>query len=251
VQRAPVDVNKAVQVASVYGQTYNVIITGNQGSGTYTYSFGDLLFSTVTPISLTLNGIGFPSNVQLAYQYNRCNAERTPSTDYTAITTNYQDTSGYIANVTVTICDETGAVVYTNSYLDTTDFTDTWLNAQANITYTESVSVNSIEYGAISYAYTLPAKGSAQSDPWYLPLGTISEFDIGSIIPMAAIGICFFLFTPKNAYLGGVLAAAVAAVEVYMGWININIGFIMGAFIFSVLAGITYVKRRDYAPQVS
>jgi len=237
IERRKVDVEKKIFCSCIYGQLYTIQIKG----GVVSYTYGDLLFSNVYSIPLTLKGIEFPQNVILAYKYNRVYAER--YNNYSTIKVSYEDTQGYLANVTVTIYYQNETTAASASYNDTTAFVYTWLMAEYNETYIARVVITHSQYGTMNYNAIL-YRGGYNVKPWSFPLGTLGNLNTADIIPAFIIGGCFLIVSARNAYVGGILASFMATLMTIWGWISIPAAWLMGALVFSILLAFTYAKRR-------
>lgn len=239
VEKCKVDVEKKVQMNLKQGIHYNLVISDGAS-----YTFGDLLMTSTTAISLTLKGINFPQEIITAYRYNRIYAER--YNNFSTIKVTYQDTLGFLADVTVDIYfeNETKATS-TTRYDGTAAFVYTWLLAQYNETYTVRVVIIHSQYGTMNYNSIL-YRGGYNVRPWSFPLGTIPNLNTADIIPMFILGGCFLIFSKANAYVSGFFVVGMAALMCILGWVSIPASMIMAAFVVVVLLALVSSKRRSY-----
>jgi hypothetical protein len=239
IERRKVDTKQRIHCEAIYAQSYDIKLKSN----TTTYTYGDLLFSNVQIIPLTLKGIDFPQNIILAYQYNRIYAER--YNNFSTIKTTYQDTLGYLANVSVLIYFENETLAASSNYTNTAAFIYTWLMAQYNQTYIVRVTIIHSVYGTMNYN-TVFYRGGYNVRPWSFPLGSIPNMNTADIMPLFILGGCFLVFSKANAYLSGFLACAVAMFMSVWGWMSIPATAILTAFIVTILVAIAYAKRRVF-----
>jgi hypothetical protein len=239
VEKRKVDAEDKVQFLLREGEKYT--ITVEDGAS---YSYGDILFTTTTTISLTLKGIDFPQDILLSYQYVRIYGTRTFATPNGTIVVNYVDTLGKTNNVVITIMYNNGTVAYTTTVSGSSTFSDTWSSAMNNTDYRLSCTITHDQFGVMGWKQYLPRTFSEAPFPlaW---LGTWG-FDSSQLIPALLIVFVFGCFSVLNAYIGAFFGTVTATILAYIGWISIPSTMIVTAFAFCVLLGITVAKRRGY-----
>lgn len=238
VEKRKVDVEKKIQMSLQSGRHYNIVIS----NGT-SYTFGDLLMTPITFITLTLKGLDFPEEVILAYQYVRIYAER--YNNYSTIKVTYQDTQGDLADVSVDIYFENETVAASTSYDDTSAFVYTWLLAQYNETYTVRVVITHSTYGTMNYNSIL-YRGDYNVNPWNFNIGTIPYVNTADILPTFILFGSFLIFSKANAYVGAFFSVGMAVILCRLGWLSIPASALLAGGVFTIMVGITYAKRRTY-----
>lgn len=239
VERRKVDAEQKIDTWAICEQLYTIKIMNPSNATSYTY--GDLLFSYVQTIPLTLKGLDFPQSVILSYRYNRIFSER--YNNFSTIKTSYEDTLGDLANVTAIIYFQNETMADSSNYTDTASFIYTWLMAQYNESYIVRVVITHSKYGIMNYNAILSHGGSF--NPWNFPLGSLNaNVSTADIIPNIIIFACFLLFSKSNAHVGAFLAVAVTIFLCLFGWVSIPATAIMASLVFTIMLGIAYAKRR-------
>lgn len=238
VERQAVDMEKKVSFYLEMWMKYTLTI---QVDGSYTY--GDLLFTSETSMTLTLKGIEFPQDIILAYQYNRIYAYR--HNNQSSISVVYQDTQEELSNVKIDVQFENGSSVsgsYPYWQNSTYYFNHTYTSAIYNTTYIVKVMIYHPTYGNMPYN-TVLAQGWTQQ-PFALPIGTIPGMNIANVIPIIIILACFLAFSQINAPTGAFVGTMMAIVLTWWGWIIIPSGLLVSAVAFTIMFGLAYARRK-------
>jgi hypothetical protein len=240
IERRKLDADRKIHSWSLYGNLYNIKILSN----TTSYTYGDLLFSNLATIPLTVKGLDFPQTVILAYKYNRIYAER--YNNYSTIKVSYEDTLGDLANVTISIKFDNATEAASTSYDNTASFVYTWLLAEYNESYYVQTVITHSLYGIMNYNAHL-YHGGYNVSPWNFPLGSLnSNISTADIIPNIIIFGCFLIFSKANAFVAPFFATAVTIILCLLGWSSIPATAIMAALVFTIMLGIAYAKRRVF-----
>jgi hypothetical protein len=239
-ERRKLDLEQKINSWAIYGELYSIKIRSN----TTSYTYGDLLFANVQTIPLTVKGLDFPSNIILAYKYNRIYAER--YNNYSTIKVSYEDTLGDLANVTISIKFDNGTEAASTSYDNTASFVYTWLLAEYNESYYVQTVITHSLYGIMNYNAHL-YHGGYNVSPWNFPLGSLnSNVSTADILPNFIIFSCFLIFSKANAFVAPFFATAVTIILCLLGWVSIPATAIMAALVFTIMLGIAYAKRRAF-----
>lgn len=237
VEKRRVDVERKIVMSLVNGVKYNLIIQNGA-----TYTFGDLLMTSITTVQLTLKGIEFPREVELTYKYVRVYGTRSWDVSGTGnITITYEDTLELTTDVDIYINYRNGTNAY-NTTIAADSFNHVWTSALNNTDYAVICDINHQRYGEYDWRQYFPRTFS--EPPWGLGfLGTL-PFDTSIIIPMFLILFVAGCFSQVNAEVGAFMAVLTAIILTYMGWINISAGYLITAFCLAILMGIIYAKRK-------
>lgn len=238
VEKRKVDVDKKIVMALKNGEKYTIVI--QDGSS---YTFGDLLMTSTTTITLTLKGVDFPKETLLTYKYVRIYGTRAWGVAGTGnITITYQDTLELTTSVKIDINYKNGTNAYTHTETDDS-FNHVWASALNNTDYAVVCTITHERYGSYSWKQYFPRTFS--DAPWGLDwLGTSLPFATSTIIPMFLILFVAGCFSQINAEVGAFSAVVTALILTYMGWINIPAGALVTAFSLVILMAIIYSKRR-------
>lgn len=239
VEKVKVDAAKSISMNLVAGETYQFLIGGE----TYTYVYGDVLATEATMIQLILKGTDFPKETLLMYPYLTLYANRTFTGDSDApIIVRYIDGKGETQNFTVTFTDQNGVVAYSYSTV-ADDLTVNWGGAADINSYTVSVEIEHTTYGSYTWKQYCPAAGGA---PVNLDLSFLGSWsiDLTYFIPIILIVIVAGCFSAMNAEVGAIVAAILAVILTYMGWIPIAPGLLVTALSLAILMALVYNKRR-------
>ena len=234
VEKRRVDVENKLVFNLVKDCKYTVDI----GNG-INYVYGDLLFNSVSEVTLTLKGFEFPSDLVLAYQYNRIYGYR----DNDTITTIYEDTKELLADVRIDITFENGTSVAGFPYWinDTYAFSYPLAGLEHNETYVEHVTIYHELYGTLRYNQIYARGWSVQ--PFLIPFGSIPNMNMANVIPMIIIIGCTLAFSQINAPTGAFIGTSMATVMTWWGWIEISWGLLVAAIVFTIFFAITYARR--------
>lgn len=239
VEKVKVDSANSISMNLVAGETYQFLI----GDETYTYVYGDVLATEATTIQLILKGTDFPKETLLMYPYLTLYANRTFTGDSDApIIVRYIDGKGETQNFTVTFTDQNGVVAYSYSTV-ADDLTVNWGGAADINSYTVSVEIEHTTYGSYTWKQYLQAEGGA---PVNLDLSFLGSWsiDLTYFIPIILIVIVAGCFSAMNAEVGAIVAAILAVILTYMGWIPIAPGLLVTALSLAILMALVYNKRR-------
>lgn len=239
VEKVKVDSANIISMNLVAGETYQFLI----GDETYTYVYGDVLATEATTIQLILKGTDFPKETLLMYPYLTLYANRTFTGDSDApIIVRYIDGKGETQNFTVTFTDQNGVVAYSYSTV-ADDLTVNWGGAADINSYTVSVEIEHTTYGTYTWKQYLQAEGGA---PVNLDLSFLGSWsiDLTYFIPIILIVIVAGCFSAMNAEVGAIVAAILAVILTYMGWIPIAPGLLVTALSLAILMALVYNKRR-------
>lgn len=239
VEKVKVDSANIISMNLVAGETYQFLI----GDETYTYVYGNVLATEATTIQLILKGTDFPKETLLMYPYLTLYANRTFTGDSDApIIVRYIDGKGETQNFTVTFTDQNGVVAYSYSTV-ADDLTVNWGGAADINSYTVSVEIEHTTYGTYTWKQYLQAEGGA---PVNLDLSFLGSWsiDLTYFIPIILIVIVAGCFSAMNAEVGAIVAAILAVILTYMGWIPIAPGLLVTALSLAILMALVYNKRR-------
>ena len=239
VEKVKVDSANSISMNLVAGETYQFLI----GDETYTYVYGDVLATEATTIQLILKGTDFPKETLLMYPYLTLYANRTFTGDSDApIIVRYIDGKGETQNFTVTFTDQNGVVAYSYSTV-ADDLTVNWGGAADINSYTVSAEIEHTTYGSYTWKQYLQAEGGA---PVNLDLSFLGSWsiDLTYFIPIILIVIVAGCFSAMNAEVGAIVAAILAVILTYMGWIPIAPGLLVTALSLAILMALVYNKRR-------
>lgn len=239
VEKRKVDEQNKLQFSMIQGEKYTLEIKNGAS-----YTFGELLFTSDTTITLTLKGIEFPQDVILSYRYVRVYAER--HNNLSSVSVLFEETQSRSCSVEIDILYENLTSlggIYPYTYGSTTAFNHTWVSANYTFNYVVQVEITHPSYGVMNYNQIL-ARGFSVA-PWDFPLGTLSiEFDTAYILPIILIIACFLIFSRINAYIAPFLATCVAILLTWWGWIPISSVALMASMVFSIILALVYKKKR-------
>jgi len=241
VEKRKVDTEDKIMASLVNGDKY--VIEIKDGAS---YTFGDVLFTSDTTVTLILKGIEFPQNIILAYRYVRIYAYR--HNNLSSISVTFEETQSLECDVDIDIQFENGtsvSVTYPYTYNDVTDFNHTWTSAEYNITYVVKTVITHPTYGEMPYN-TILARSFSGVD-WTIPLGNIPSVDgaflTSSIIPLVLIFGSFLLFSRINSYVAAFVGTGVATLLAWWNWIPIPAPALVGAFFFAIILALEAKKK--------
>jgi len=201
------------------------------------------LATEATTIQLILKGTDFPKETLLMYPYLTLYANRTfVSGSDAPIIIRYLDSKDETLNFTITFTDQNGVNAYTYTVVSS-DITLTWNSAVDTNSYTVSVEIEHTTYGTYTWKQYLQAEGGA---PVNLDLSFLGSWsiDLTYFIPIILIVIVAGCFSAMNAEVGAIVAAILAVILTYMGWIPIAPGLLVTALSLAILMALVYNKRR-------
>lgn len=236
VEKRKVDVEPKIVMNLVNGRKYTLLL--KDGSS---YTFGELLMTSTTTITLTFKGLEFPEENLLTFRWVRIHCGRRFATPNGSIAITYNDTLTQTAKVDIYIRYRNGTYVY-NATETADSFFHNWTVALNNTDYRVEAIIDHATLGTLTARWFVPRELSGA--PWGMDfLGTL-PFDTSSIIPLFII-LCFAgLFSALNAPMGAFVAVIVTAIFVWMGWLSISGGLLIAAFAFAIMLAIIYAKRR-------
>jgi hypothetical protein len=236
VEKRKVDVETKLTMHLKLDRRYTLSIV--DGSS---YTFGELLTTTSTTITLTLRGIDFPKETLLIYKYVRIYGLRGFGTPTGNISITYQDTLNMTNNVNIDINYRNGTNAYTT--LQTADsFIMNWLNAANDTDYQIIATIDHQRYGTYLWKQFMPR--TYTTNPWVLGWLGILPFDLNNLIAIFIIIVVGASFSMLNPAIGAFLATVVAAALTLMGWLPIAPGFLITAFCFSIMFGIIWARKK-------
>lgn len=239
VEKVKVDEENTFVMHLVEGTRYQFLI----GNEDYTYVYGDVLMTGSTTVQLILKGTDFPKETLLMYPYLTLYANRTfVSGSDAPIIIRYLDSKDETLNFTITFTDQNGVNAYTYTGVSS-DITLTWDSAVDTNSYTVSVEIEHTTYGTYTWKQYLQAEGGA---PVNLDLSFLGSWsiDLTYFIPIILIVIVAGCFSAMNAEVGAIVAAILAIILTYMGWIPIAPGLLVTALSLAILMALVYNKRR-------
>jgi len=238
IEKRRVDVEKKILMSLVNGVKYNLII---QNGATYTY--GDLLMTSVQTVTLTLKGIEFPREVELTYKYVRIYGTRSWDVGGTGnITITYEDLLALTTDVDIYINYRNGTNAY-NTTIASDSFNHVWASALNNTDYAVICEINHQRYGTYEWRQFFPRTFS--DPPFGLDfLGPSLPFATSIIIPMFLILFVAGCFSQVNAEVGAFMAVVTAIILTYMGWLVIPSGVLITAFCLAILMALIFAKRK-------
>lgn len=240
VERRKVDVRKITRMALKLGQTYTIKI-----SGEVEYTFGDIITSEDTTITLTIKAIYFPKETLLTYKNVRIYATRKFGTPNGNITINYQDLLEETNSVAIFIYYRNGTTAF-SAVAYTSSFVYTWHSAENDTDYQLMLTIDHEGYGVWMWPQYFPQ--SMSQAPWGLDfLGDLYfggvKFDTSVVLPAFLILFVAGCFSVINAETGVFMAVVTAGVLTYMGWIPIPGGFLIAAVSLAILMAMVRGKR--------
>lgn len=237
VEKRKVDVENKIYMSLINGEKYTIIIA--DGSS---YTFGDLLFTSTTSITLTLRGIEFPKNILLTYKYVRIYSLRTFAEPNGTITITYEDTLDETGSVEIYIKYRNGSTAYHPSAETSSSFSHQWTNALNNTDYQVECIIDHGRYGVSTWKQYMPR--TYTTNPWdsLAFLGAL-PFNLNLLVGSLLILLVGGGFGQANPEVGALLATFTAAGLTYIGWIPIAPGILISAFTFSIMLGIVVKKR--------
>lgn len=236
VEKRKVDYENKVSMNLVNGTKYNVEVSNGES-----YTYGDLLMTSDTTITLTLRGIEFPKEIYLIYKYVRIYFDRAFGTPNGNITLTYQDTLNMTNLVEIFIDYRNGTNAY-NATETSSSFIHTWTSALNNTDYQAKATIYHQQYGIFTVDKYFPR--TYTSNPWSALafLGTLPF----SLEPLFAVLIILLVgggFSVVNPEVGAFLATCTAAGLTYIGMIDIAPGALIAAFAFSIMLALIIKKR--------
>jgi len=238
IEKRRVDVEDKISASLVQGIKYNILIEDESTS----YTYGDLLVTSVTLIELTLKGIDFSKETLLTYANVRIYGTRTWGLPNGNITITYEDLLEVTNSVDIYINYKNGTNAY-NATENADSFIHTWTSALNNTDYVVICEIDHTRYGEYEWRQYFPRSHSEA--PWGLDfLGDSLPFNSNLIIPMLLIIFVAGCFSRINAQVGAFMAVVTAGLLTYMGWIPIPAGALIFAFALAILMAIVYSKRK-------
>ena len=238
VEKQKVDIEKK---ASFYLETwaaYTIVLEDT----TTSYTFGDLTFTSTTSISLTLKAVDFPKATLFTYKYVRVYGERALGTPNGTITIMYQDTLNKTNGVQIWINYKNGTnIVYANILANST-FVYTWTSASNDTDYAVVLGITHETYGYYGWKQYFP-RGMSEM-PWGMAWFGTLPFNTAYVLPAMLIVFAGACFSVVNAYVGAFMMVIIAVLESYMGWLPVPASVIVVAFMFAIIMGIIYAKRK-------
>jgi len=237
VDKRKVDIEHKVQFSLKLGEKYTILISDGA-----TWTYGDLLFTGTTSITLTLRGIDFPKTVLLTYKYMRIYGLRAFLSPTGKITITYQDLLNMTNNVKIWINYRNGTNVY--MYTETTDsFSHEWTNASNDTDYAVVCRITHERYGVYTWRQYFPRTYNTPN-PWdsLAFLGAL-PFNVNLLVGALLILFVGGSFSQVNPEIGAFLATVTAAILTYIGWISIAPGLLITAFTLSIMLGLVMKKR--------
>jgi len=236
IEKRKVDIEDKILMALKNGEKYT--ITLRDGSS---HTYGDLLMTSTTTVTLTLKGIEFPKETLMTYKYVRTYGVRAFGTPNGNITITYQDTLKITNQVDIYINYKNGTNAYTGA--ETADsFNHIWTSALNNTDYQVVLSINHSRYGVYPWKQYFPRTFS--DNPWGLGFLGSLPFDTAIIIPSLLILFAAGCFSQINGEVGAFMAVVIAAALAYIGYITIGPSALVVAFTLAVIMAILYAKRR-------
>lgn len=237
VEKRKVDVEDKIVMNLVNGIFYTLVIT--DGSS---YTYGDLLMTSTTTVSLTLKGIEFPKETLLTYKNVRVYGERAFDNPTGNISITYEDLLLQTNSVYISIDYRNGTNAY-NATEVVDSFVHTWTSASNNTDYAVVCTINHTRYGVYDWKQYFPAL--LDSLDWGLDFLGSLPFDTAYILPSLLIVFAAGCFSVLNAEVGAFLATIVAIILAYAGWLPIPAATLIVAFTLSILMALAYAKRRQ------
>lgn len=237
VDKRKFDATPKLQFGLVQGEKYTLVISDT----TESYTFGELLTTADTTITLTLRGIDFPKATLLTYKYVRIYGLRGFSSPIGNITITYEDTLNLTISVYVEINYRNGTTAYSTTET-TSSFIVSWLSADNNTDYQVVATITHERYGTYSWKQFMPR--SYSTNPWVL--GWLGNIDINinnaiAVVIVIFVGAGFSMINPE---VGAFLACCAAAALTIMGWLPLAPGLLIAAFCFTIMFGMVIAKRR-------
>ena len=231
VEKRKVDTEKKVSVSLVENTKYNIEI-GNGGN----YAFGDVLFTSVTSVTLTLKGLEFPENIIIGYRYVRVHAWRDIKSG--SIILNYEDTLDKTNSVFFTVYYQANNTVAYTANTTSSTWVCTWNDADNQTDYFCKVVVNHQTLNIITYNQVLP-RLYQDGSPWGLDvLGTL-PFDTSVLIPAFMVLAVAGGFSALNVRIGLFAAVALATALTYLGWLPLSPEILVIAWALAILFALT------------
>ncbi len=237
VEKRKVDVETKLSIELVMHRRYIFNIV--DGSS---YTFGELLTTATTTITLTLRGIEFPKETILTYKYVRIYGLRSFATPTGSISITYQDTLNMTNSVTINILYRNGSIAYTSTQT-TSSFVLSWMSAVNNTDYQVTATIDHQRYGTYTWAQFFGR--SYTTNPWQLGwLGSIPYISLNNLIAIFIVAVIGASFSMMNPEVGAFLATCAAAGLTLMGWLPPAPGALLAAFCLCIMFGIVIARRR-------
>jgi hypothetical protein len=237
VEKRKVDLQKKVVFNLKQSVCYTIMISGKDVS----YTFGDLTFTDITYITLTLKAVDFPKPTLFSYKYVRVYGERALGTPNGTITLTYQDLLNITNNVLLQINYKNGTNVY-NITQYSNSFIYTWSSALNDTDYAVVLTINHQQYGVYTWKQYFPRSFSTM--PWGMDWFGNLPFNTAFLLPAFLIIFAGACFSVVNAYMGAFMMVIMAIIESYLGWLPISGSILATAFTFTIIMALIYAKKR-------
>ena len=238
IEKRKLDVEKKVVMSLINGVKYDIIVSDGAS-----YTFGDLLMTSIETVTLTLKGLEFPERIILGYKYVRVYATRN-MTSGTPITVFYEDTLIQTNHVDIKVYFQSNDSVAWSDTRYTATFVADWYGSDNVTDYWCEVTINHAKFGIMHYSQVLPRIFS--SNPWGLDFLGVLPFATNLLIP-SFIVLCVAAVFSRLSIVAGMFAfVSTATILAYIGWLPIGPEVLVIAWALVILAALAYSKRTAY-----
>jgi len=235
VEKRKVDIEKKVLMALVYDVKYRITVRNG-----YSYTFGDLLMTIDSTVTLPLKVLDFPDEILLGYQYLRVWIYRESAT---SIGVNYQDLLEETISVFIEVSYlSNSSLVYSDTETSST-FIWTWNSANNETDYLVEVTISHVTFGVMTTNQVVAGLLSGRGLFDITILGTL-DFNTAYLIPAFIILCAAAAFSAVNPYLGLFAAIATAMLFGVIGWLPVQADVLVFCIALVIVGAIGHARRR-------
>lgn len=242
VDKRKIDAEDKVVMGLIRGEQY--IIQFEKEAGTL-YTWGELITSSDTTISLVVKGLDFPQEVITLYQNVRAYGERSYyNSTHDTISLIYEDLKESTNSVNVTIYYQNDTIAYSYLYgSGNTSFTHSWNGASWNISYYSVVTTDHGDYGTLEFKNVYGRRYDTENPFDVSFAGSLpGGVDVGVLVPSIILLCVALIFSPLTSGIAGIVVFIFGSVMTAFNWLPLDVNIL----VFTGTISIIYAVIKNY-----
>lgn len=239
VERRKVDKENKVMVSLKMGERYTLKLSDGLSSSV---TYGDVLFTSTTSLTLSVKGTEFPDTIVQGYMYVRVYATRDMSAG--TVTVNYADLMEKTTSVTIYVYFMDNDSIATSDTETASSFVYNWLNADNSTDYYCVVTISHQQFGNMHYRQILPRLFG--ENPWGMPFLGSLPFNTNLLIPTFMAFAIIGVFSRLSLAAGCIVAPATFTLFSYLGWLPISLSVQVIIWALGVMLAIVVAREKVY-----